>query len=135
MSARIRRAVEQHGPLYALEAFGLRNPMIAWAIEHAGLNGFCRRCRGDGFLVRSPCFCRAFPEGHLRADGCTHADGCSHCRRVCPECKGRMLAPDYAVHYEDFGDLDSLEAARRMFPDLEPAPTKRSDREAPALGR
>jgi hypothetical protein len=49
---------------------------------------------------------------------CHLPQGCSDCRRQCPVCWGRRLAPAPPVLGEDFGDEESRERALAMFPGL-----------------
>jgi len=116
-------------PLSQLERFGLSSEWAIWRLQRGGLDDWCERCRGRGFVLRRPCI-------YVDAKSLTPCDserGCKKCRHRCPACKGSRLRPAEIIRSEDFGDAEALALARRLDPTIEPDPALRIDRDPRAL--
>lgn len=126
----------QRSPLYRLQAFGFSEWNV-WALQEGGLADWCATCRGRGIVIDRICGWREASDEMLAQHGAARCpgpmQGCARCRHRCSVCKGARLTPPEPVLAEDFGDRESLLAARLMFPDLDVRAGKRSDMHAAAM--
>src|SRR3990167_588209 len=106
------RSTPFENPLLHFEMYGLRNPVVQWAIERGLYDSTCAGCGGSGRVFRRPCFCmepgnwpaiQRVPGGRLR------------CRSVCRERRGAGLLKDFWLLEQDFGEEESMAFAERHF--------------------
>lgn len=79
-------------PEYALDAYGLGNPMVGEAIRLGGITDLCVQCGGSG--------------RRLRKGGVRHV--------VCYECAGKGRRPQFEPTVRDAPDAASLDLAKRL---------------------
>lgn len=108
-------------PLFHFNAYGLKNPMVIWALEVGLYDEFCPGCRGRGFTFARPCLAREKghalyhgPEEACWPDPSTNWRGCGS---VCRECSGTRVRQDRVMCEKDFGDEESLKVAMVVAPD------------------
>lgn len=127
-------------PLYLIDAYGFSEWNV-WALHEGALSEWCPTCQGRGYTVERICTWRDRNDEFLvqyNAYACPGVlTGCDNarwpCRRRCRSCHGERLRPGDVVRAEDFGDRESLRAARSMFPGLVFESEKRSDMAARAM--